>query len=59
MCGVLGQFNEEVIVSNVTVSNSEIAIQGIPFFAVLNLTIDGLYITSNVLNGELIFKISL
>ena len=54
--GVLGQLNEEVIISNVTVSNSQIVTPGALMFAVFRLSIDGMYFDSNTINGrELIF----
>ena len=56
--GVIGQLNEEVIISNVTVSNSQIASPGVMMFAVFRLTIDGMNFDSNILNGQVIVFIN-
>ena len=50
--GILGQFNEEVIISNVTVSNSQIALRAAFLFTMYNLTLDGIHFESNTVNGE-------
>ena len=52
--GVLGQFIENYIISNVTVSSSQISIRGIIFYSIRNLTIDGLHFTSIANQGQFI-----
>ena len=52
MYGVLGQFKEQVIISNVTVSNSQIALRSAFLFTMYNLTLDGVHFESSIINGE-------
>ena len=56
--GIAGHFNEEVLISNVTISSSQIAQRATAFFRLLNLTIDGLHFDNNVLNGDRIIHIN-
>ena len=55
--GVIGQFNEEVTISNVTVSNSQIASSGAVLFSIFKLNIDGMYFDSNTQNGQIFINI--
>ena len=55
--GLLGQFNEDCIVSNITFSNSQISIRGVVLYSIRNLTIDGLHFTSISNQGQSILHI--
>ena len=53
--GILGQFNEDYVVLNVTVSNSQITRMGGFFLSVRNLTVHGLHYTSIINQGQFLF----
>ena len=56
--GVIGSFNENVIISNVTVSQSQIALRATPLFTIMNLTVDGLNYENSIVNGDLLLHIN-
>ena len=57
MYGILGQFNEDYIISNLTVSNSQITRMGGIFYYINNLTVDGLHYTSMTNQGQFLFHV--
>ena len=56
--GILGNFKEDVIISNVTISNSQITSSAVFLFTMYNLTIDGTYFESNIINGNALLLIN-
>ena len=57
--GIVGSFNEEVILSNITFKNSEITFRASAVYFVYNLTVDGHYFESNLVNAGLLFHVNL
>ena len=56
--GMVGNFNEDFIISNVTISNSQIPLRGVPLYLIRNLTINGIYFDSNIVNNDIQFWIN-
>ena len=56
--GMVGNFIEDVIISNVTISNSQIAIRGVPIYLIKNVTVNGVYFDSNIVNNDIQLLIS-